>query len=233
MHVSLLTFVAGDDCFTGFTCKCCKYIPPFFKIQNICPEEDFLACMLNIFSLIIIPFLNLEYFFIEKFVCKQNIKIKTRVGNKFSSTPSIFFLSFIFQHICLIYFIFLLITYLIIRKQCQYAHRKRIGCYWNVTKIKHRGHYCITAPPRFQLNPVGLGCRIRRLHLCREVRPPQTSVLYTATNHLMLRLQSWSFEKCGVAFDPIYPTPPLGQDMTQGNFFKRSLAGLNSEFSFS
>ena len=33
--------------------------------------------------------------------------------------------------------------------------------------------------------------------------------------------------------DPIYPTPPLGQDMTQGQFFKRSLAGLNSEFSFS
>ena len=31
----------------------------------------------------------------------------------------------------------------------------------------------------------------------------------------------------------IYPTPPLGQDMTQGQFFKRSLAGLNSEFSFS
>ena len=33
--------------------------------------------------------------------------------------------------------------------------------------------------------------------------------------------------------DPIYPTPPLGQDMTQGQFFKRSLAGLNSEFAFS
>ena len=31
----------------------------------------------------------------------------------------------------------------------------------------------------------------------------------------------------------IYPTPPLGQDMTQGQFFKRSLTGLNSEFSFS
>ena len=33
--------------------------------------------------------------------------------------------------------------------------------------------------------------------------------------------------------DHIYPTPPLGQDMTQGQFFKRSLTGLNSEFSFS
>ena len=28
----------------------------------------------------------------------------------------------------------------------------------------------------------------------------------------------------------IYPTPPLGQDMTQGQFFKRSLTGFNSEF---
>ena len=31
----------------------------------------------------------------------------------------------------------------------------------------------------------------------------------------------------------IYPTPPLGQDMTQGQFLKRGLTGLNSEFSFS
>ena len=36
-----------------------------------------------------------------------------------------------------------------------------------------------------------------------------------------------------MVFDHIYPTPPLGQDMTQGQFFKRSLTGLNSEFSFS
>ena len=32
---------------------------------------------------------------------------------------------------------------------------------------------------------------------------------------------------------PTYPTPPHGQGMTQGQFFKRSLTGLNSEFSFS
>ena len=32
---------------------------------------------------------------------------------------------------------------------------------------------------------------------------------------------------------PIYPTPPLGQDMTQGQFLSRVLTGLNSEFSFS
>ena len=29
----------------------------------------------------------------------------------------------------------------------------------------------------------------------------------------------------------IYPTPPLGQDMTQGQFFKRSITCLDSEFS--
>ena len=29
------------------------------------------------------------------------------------------------------------------------------------------------------------------------------------------------------------PTPPLEQDMTQGQFLKRSLTGLISEFSFS
>ena len=28
------------------------------------------------------------------------------------------------------------------------------------------------------------------------------------------------------------PTPLLGQDMTQGQFFKQSLTDLNSEFSF-
>ena len=29
------------------------------------------------------------------------------------------------------------------------------------------------------------------------------------------------------------PTPPLGQDMTQGQFLMQNLTGLNSEFSFS
>ena len=29
------------------------------------------------------------------------------------------------------------------------------------------------------------------------------------------------------------PPAPFGQDMTQGQFFKRSITGLNSEFSFS
>ena len=36
----------------------------------------------------------------------------------------------------------------------------------------------------------------------------------------------------GQVYIHIYPTPPLWQDMTQGQFFKRSLTGLNSVFSF-
>ena len=37
------------------------------------------------------------------------------------------------------------------------------------------------------------------------------------------------WDHCGIT---IYPTPPLRQDMTQGQIFKWSLTGLNSEFSF-
>ena len=36
-----------------------------------------------------------------------------------------------------------------------------------------------------------------------------------------------------VVIDPIYPTPPLEQDMTQGQIFERSLTCLKSEFSYS
>ena len=38
---------------------------------------------------------------------------------------------------------------------------------------------------------------------------------------------------CRILFTTPNPNTPLGQDMKQGQFFKRSLAGLNSEFSFS
>ena len=41
----------------------------------------------------------------------------------------------------------------------------------------------------------------------------------------------FTFPKASAVLEyPIYPTPPLGQEMTQGQFFKRSLTGLNSEF---
>ena len=44
--------------------------------------------------------------------------------------------------------------------------------------------------------------------------------------------KSWSVNLKNIIIH-IYPTPPLRQDMTQGRFFKRSLTGMNSEFSFS
>ena len=46
----------------------------------------------------------------------------------------------------------------------------------------------------------------------------------------LVRLTWIVFVMCGRYY---LPTPPLGHDMTQGQFFKRSLTGLNSEFSFS
>ena len=51
--------------------------------------------------------------------------------------------------------------------------------------------------------PVCKGCRIYRLHLCGEVRPPPTmSVLDMTLNNLMVRFQScWNFGKCRV---PLY-----------------------------
>ena len=39
------------------------------------------------------------------------------------------------------------------------------------------------------LCPVGWGCRIHRLLLCRGVRPPQTSVLDMTLNNPMVRFQ--------------------------------------------
>ena len=47
--------------------------------------------------------------------------------------------------------------------------------------------------------PVSWGCRIHRLHLCRGVIPPLTSVLDMTLNNLMVRFQQcWSFGECGV-----------------------------------
>ena len=50
--------------------------------------------------------------------------------------------------------------------------------------------------------PVGWGCRIHRLLLCRGVRHPPTGVLDMTRNNLMVRFhQGWSFGECGV---PLY-----------------------------
>ena len=50
--------------------------------------------------------------------------------------------------------------------------------------------------------PVGWGCRIHRLHICRGVRPSPMSVLDMTLNNLMVRfLWCWSFGGCGA---PLY-----------------------------
>ena len=43
-------------------------------------------------------------------------------------------------------------------------------------------------------------------------------------------LSKMTYHQSNNRSSPINPTPPLGQDMTLGQFFKWSLAGLNSEF---
>ena len=51
----------------------------------------------------------------------------------------------------------------------------------------------------------------------------------------------WTLVAVSISYDDnhyttgasLRPTPPFGQDRTQGQFFKRGLTGLNSEFSFS
>ena len=69
--------------------------------------------------------------------------------------------------------------------------------------------------------------------------------VYDTELRFVVKLLFWNSEGCGVLLHCHYsqvhpdlelsylPTPPLGQDMIQGQFFKRSLTGLNSEFSFS
>ena len=60
-------------------------------------------------------------------------------------------------------------------------------------------------------SPVGWGCRIYRLHLCRRVRHPLTNVLDMTLNHLIVRLQLSRFGECGVLFhchcSQVYPDP--------------------------
>ena len=53
--------------------------------------------------------------------------------------------------------------------------------------------------PKHFLCPVGWGCRIHRLLLCRGVRPLPTSVLGMTLNNLIVTFQQcWSFGECGV-----------------------------------
>ena len=62
---------------------------------------------------------------------------------------------------------------------------------------------------RKKLNPVGCvgNCKIRRLHLCRGIRPHLPSnkgPLYDTKLYLIVRLQFWRFGECGVPFHCYY-----------------------------
>ena len=63
--------------------------------------------------------------------------------------------------------------------------------------------YVLIQEPIGYFHPVGWDCKIHRLYLCRRVRPPPTECPGYNTKQ---------------SDNPIYPTPPLGQDMTQGQF---------------
>ena len=62
---------------------------------------------------------------------------------------------------------------------------------------------------------------------------PSNAVVWMVSTHSSISNSSslWWLPRANQL--PYLPTPPLGQDMTQGQFFKRNLTGLSSEFSFS
>ena len=51
-------------------------------IQNVCPEDEFSVCMLNIFSVIDSYFLYLKQFLIEFLACMQNFSQNACEQNK-------------------------------------------------------------------------------------------------------------------------------------------------------
>ena len=70
----------------------------------------------------------------------------------------------------------------------------------NKTKNKQKTNKQTNKTTTTTTCPVGWGCRIHRLLLCRGVRPlPPTSVLDMTINNQIVRLQQcWSFGECGV-----------------------------------
>ena len=74
----------------------------------------------------------------------------------------------------------------------------RISCRFHLKFL----HFIETTSQNIVLWPSQLGCRICQIYLCRRVRSSTStmSVLDMTLNYLMVRLQSWSFEECGVPF---------------------------------
>ena len=81
------------------------------------------------------------------------------------------------------------------------------------------------------LQPCVYGCNCYCVGFCMSVCIFGVSLKINTINHQLSVISlSINTNQLIILFTQ---TPPLGQDMTQGQFFKRSLPGLNSEFSFS
>ena len=65
--------------------------------------------------------------------------------------------------------------------------------------------------------PVGQGCRIHKLNLCKKSNLSRTIVLDITLNQLMVRLQSLSVEKCEVPFIAITPRSTLLHPCNRSN----------------
>ena len=103
-----------------------------------------------------------------------------------------------------------------------------ISCQWN---FEHKRYFYIfdkiSNSSLTQINhcPVGWGCRIHRLHLCRGVRPPLTSVLDMTLNNLMVRFQQcWALGNAEYPFIAIAPRSTLAQS---GSTWWGPFYGLN------
>ena len=72
---------------------------------------------------------------------------------------------------------------------------------------------------------VGQGCRICKLHLCREVRPLPMSALDMTLNYLIVRLQSWSFGECGVLL------PDLASNNQEGLIYHKTQPNIDINIS--
>ena len=71
------------------------------------------------------------------------------------------------------------------------------------------------------ISPAGMVYIIHWMNIWRGIKHPHpTSVLDIILNNWMVGLKSWTIVQVHSKGDHIYPTPHLGQDMTQGQFFK-------------
>ena len=82
--------------------------------------------------------------------------------------------------------------------------------------------------PRILIDEEGLTLQQR---FSRRILESKSTGWYLEWSKIIYRLSNWGRVWYGTRY--YLPTPPLGQDMTQGQFLSGVYTGLNSEFSFS